>query len=192
MAEEHGVGLMCRLTLAQGVLTGKFQAGQVVANDHRANISGSERLQRRIEMAEALRPLGVAYDGGMTRMAHHFSLTPQAIMTIIPGARTIAQLEENVEASNGVGLAGDLPDRSKRFVQVGVSGRAGIGTRKDSAACYDAGTGAFLSGGAWVARSPHPAAPPGPHRFASGYAVPLRFLERDRRALEATRQGEAS
>lgn len=113
VAEEYGVGLMCRLTLAQGVLTGKFQTGQPVAADHRANISGSERMQKRIEMAEDLRPLGAAYEGGMTRLAHHFSLTPPAITTIIPGARTLAQLEENVAASNGVGL----PDEKRKQIE---------------------------------------------------------------------------
>lgn len=113
VAEEYGVGLMCRLTLAQGVLTGKFQAGQPVPADHRAHISGSERMQKRIEMAEDLRPIGAAYEGGMTRLAHHFSLSPPAITTIIPGARTVAQLEENVAASNGVGL----PDEVRRQIE---------------------------------------------------------------------------
>jgi aryl-alcohol dehydrogenase-like predicted oxidoreductase len=64
-----------------------------------------------IEKAEALRPIGAAYPGGMTRMALHYSLTPQAISAIIPGARTLAQLEENVAASNGVGLPSSVRER---------------------------------------------------------------------------------
>lgn len=108
VAEQHGVGLMCRLTLAQGVLTGKFRVGQAVGADHRVNMSGTERVAQRIEMVEDLRPIGEAYPGGLTRLAHHFSLTPRAITTIIPGARTIAQLEENVAASNAVGLPADM------------------------------------------------------------------------------------
>jgi aryl-alcohol dehydrogenase-like predicted oxidoreductase len=108
VAEEYGVGLMCRLTLAQGVLTGKFQAGQAVGADHRVNMSGSERVNQRIEMVEDLRPIGEVYPGGLTRLAHHFSLSAPAITTIIPGARTIAQLEENVAASNGVGLPANV------------------------------------------------------------------------------------
>ena len=108
VAEKYGVGLMCRLTLAQGVLTGKFQPGQKVPSDHRVHLSGEDRLNRRIEMVQDLRPLGATYDGGLTRMAHHFSLSQPAITCIIPGARTIAQLEENVAASNGVGLPPDV------------------------------------------------------------------------------------
>ncbi len=44
----------------------------------------------------------------MTRMALQFSLTPKAMSAIIPGARTLAQLEENVAASNGQGLPADV------------------------------------------------------------------------------------
>ncbi|MFT5196429.1 MAG: aryl-alcohol dehydrogenase-like predicted oxidoreductase [Cellvibrionaceae bacterium] len=105
VAEQFGVGLMGRLTLAQGVLTGKFRPGKPVASDHRVNMSGEERLNKRIEMVEDLRPIGESYEGGLTRMAHQFSLSSPAITTIIPGARTIQQLEENVAASNGMGLA---------------------------------------------------------------------------------------
>jgi aryl-alcohol dehydrogenase-like predicted oxidoreductase len=35
-------------------------------------------------------------------------LTPRAMSAIIPGARTLAQLAENVSASNGVGLPADI------------------------------------------------------------------------------------
>ncbi|MFK7804560.1 MAG: aldo/keto reductase [Anaerolineae bacterium] len=111
VAEQHGVGLMGRLTLAQGVLTGKFRAGEPVGSDHRVNLSGEERTQKRIEMTEDLRPVGADYEGGLTRMAHQFTLSAPAITTIIPGARTIQQLEENVAASNGLGLVGDVREK---------------------------------------------------------------------------------
>jgi aryl-alcohol dehydrogenase-like predicted oxidoreductase len=103
LAEEKGVGLLCRMPLARGVLTGKFRPGQDVAKDHRAMLDG-DRMWQNVERAESLRPVAEAYPGGMTRMAHHFSLTPRVMSAIIPGARMVAQLEENVAASNGVGL----------------------------------------------------------------------------------------
>jgi aryl-alcohol dehydrogenase-like predicted oxidoreductase len=109
-ARQQGVGLLCRMPLARGVLTGKFRPGQEVAEDHRARLDG-DQMYANIEKAEALRPIGAAYPGGMTRMALHYSLTPQAISAIIPGARTIAQLEENVAASNGVGLPSSVRER---------------------------------------------------------------------------------
>ncbi len=103
LALEKGVGIMGRMPLAQGILTGKFKAGQEVPKGHRAHLAG-DKMMRQIELAEQLRPLGAAYPGGMGRMAHHFALTPRGMSATIPGARTIEQLTDNVAASNGVGL----------------------------------------------------------------------------------------
>ena len=104
LAQERGVGILCRLPLAQGILTGKFRAGDAVPAGHRAHLAGSQMADR-IAKAEVLRPLAAHYPGGMARLAHHFSLTPPAVSAIIPGARTIAQVEENVAASNATGLS---------------------------------------------------------------------------------------
>jgi aryl-alcohol dehydrogenase-like predicted oxidoreductase len=107
MATEKGVGLMCRMPLARGVLTGKFKAGEEVDPGHRATLDG-DRMWENVRRAEDLRPIGEGYPGGMTRMALHFALTPRAVSAIIPGARTVAQLEENVSASNGNGLPAEV------------------------------------------------------------------------------------
>ena len=99
LARAHGVGLLCRMPMARGILTGKFHLGQEIAEGHRARLDGQRG--DRIAQAEDLRALGEAYEGGMTRMALHWSLSPPAISAIIPGARTAEQIEENVRASNG-------------------------------------------------------------------------------------------
>jgi aryl-alcohol dehydrogenase-like predicted oxidoreductase len=103
MAEERGVGLLCRMPLARGVLTGKFEPNQEIPDGHRAKMDGQRAIDR-VKIVEKLKPLASDYPGGITRMALHFSLTPKAMSAIIPGARTIEQLEENVASSNGVGL----------------------------------------------------------------------------------------
>ena len=103
LALEKGVGIMGRMPLAQGILTGKFKAGQEVPKGHRAHLAG-DKMMKQIELAEQLKPLGDAYPGGMARMAHHFALTPRGMSATIPGARTIEQLADNVAASNGTGL----------------------------------------------------------------------------------------
>lgn len=106
-AEKAGVGVLCRMPLARGVLTGKFHLGQNVPAGHRALLDG-EHMWDNVRKADQLRPLAQGYDGGMTRVAHHFSLTPTAISAIIPGARTREQVEENASASNGTGLPADI------------------------------------------------------------------------------------
>jgi aryl-alcohol dehydrogenase-like predicted oxidoreductase len=114
VARERGVGLLCRMPLARGVLTGKFQPGVEIPAGHRARLDG-EGAAERVEMAEDLRPLGGAYEGGMTRLALHYGLTSPAVSALIPGARTLAQLEENVAASNGRGLP---PEVYAQVVQI--------------------------------------------------------------------------
>lgn len=106
IAKEHDVGLLCRMPLARGILTGKFHAGQEVAEGHRALLDGQHA--ERIQQAEDLRPLGAMYEGGMARLALHYSLASEAISALIPGARTVEQLEENVRASGGPGLSLEL------------------------------------------------------------------------------------
>jgi len=90
LASKTSCGLLCRLPLAQGILTGKFPIGQKVPAGHRACRAG-KIMERRIEMAEDLRHIAAAYPGGLTRLALHFSLAPHAVSCIIPGARNKAQ-----------------------------------------------------------------------------------------------------
>jgi aryl-alcohol dehydrogenase-like predicted oxidoreductase len=120
LACKHGVGLLCRMPLARGVLTGKFAPGEEVAEGHRALLDG-DRMTENIQRADALRPIADEYQGGMTRMAHHFCLTPRAMSAIIPGARTIEQLEENVSASNSLGLPAEMRAEIERVRQTWAS-----------------------------------------------------------------------
>ena len=106
-AGRSGVGLVCRLPLAQGILTGKFSPHEEVPSHFRAHFAG-DKMERWINQAEDLRDLAAKYPGGMTRLAHHFSLTPPSISCIIPGARNSAQLRENIAASNGAVLTSEI------------------------------------------------------------------------------------
>ena len=91
IAEKHGVGLLCRMPLARGVLTGKFHPDQEIPEGHRALMDG-QYLSKRIKMVEDLKPISAEYEGGMTRMALHFSLTPKAISAIIPAHVPLSNL----------------------------------------------------------------------------------------------------
>ena len=104
LAKEKGVGLLVRKPLSRGVLTGKFIPGQEIAKHHRATLD-KDALPSRIEDAERYRPISNDYPGGLTRLAHHFSLSHPAVSCTIPGARSIEQLEENAAASDGHGLS---------------------------------------------------------------------------------------
>ena len=58
-----------------------------------------------IERAEHFRPLTEGKEVTLAQMALRYSISPRAVSAAIPGARTTEQLEQNVVASNGVGLS---------------------------------------------------------------------------------------
>jgi len=106
LAEQHGVGILVRMPMARGILTGKFRPGQEVGPDHRARLQG-DRMSQQIEEAERYRSLAEGRDVTMGQMALRYSISPPAVSAAIPGARTVEQLEQNAAASNGVGLSAD-------------------------------------------------------------------------------------
>jgi len=106
LAQRAGVGILVRMPMAQGILTGKFRPGEQVAADHRANMAGP-RLPELIERAEAFRPLVAGQALTVGQFALRYCLSSQAVSAAIPGARTIEQLQQNVDASNGAGLSAE-------------------------------------------------------------------------------------
>ena len=107
LAQEKGVGILARMPLARGVLSGKFEASKVIPEGNRAARDG-ERALRRLEHIKTLQHITDVYPGGIARLALHFSLSHPAVSCIIPGARSIEQLEQNVTAANGLGLSAAL------------------------------------------------------------------------------------
>ena len=104
LAEQCGVGILVRMPMARGILTGKFHPGQEVGAGYRAHLERT-RLPQLIERAEHFRPLTEGKEVTLAQMALRYSISPRAVSAAIPGARTTEQLEQNVVASNGVGLS---------------------------------------------------------------------------------------
>ena len=97
-------------------MTGKFSPGQPVAEGHRAHQAG-ERMETRIAQAEPFKTIAAQADLPMATLALRYAITPQGVSAAIPGARTIEQLEQNVSASNGIGLEPDLIAELKAIQQ---------------------------------------------------------------------------
>ena len=105
-AQAHGVGIMVRVPMAQGILTGKFRPGDPVAEGHRAHLAG-QKMTHLIEEAEQYRAVAAQAGLPMNQFALRYAFSPAAVSAVIPGARTAEQLAQNVAASNGVGLSAD-------------------------------------------------------------------------------------
>jgi myo-inositol catabolism protein IolS len=102
LAEAHGVGILIRMPMARGVLTGKFTSKDDTQG-HRASMLG-DKLDPMIERARQLQPLADARHISFGQFALRYAISPGGVSAAIPGARTVEQLEQNVAASNGTGL----------------------------------------------------------------------------------------
>ncbi len=97
-AHRQDWGVVSRVPLASGMLTGKYTAGHYFPpDDFRADWS-RERLAETVRRVEALRFL--ARDGRtMAQTAIAFALSQEAASTVITGAKTAGQVEEDAGAS---------------------------------------------------------------------------------------------
>jgi aryl-alcohol dehydrogenase-like predicted oxidoreductase len=108
LCQELGVGVIARVPLDEGGLSGKLTMDtKFPEDDWRAHYFGPENLKPTVERVEELKPLLPA---GMSlpQLAMRFTLSHPAVSTVIPGMRTIAHVEQNIELSDGEGLNAEL------------------------------------------------------------------------------------
>lgn len=110
-AKRRGVGILVRLPLSSGLLTGKFKSdSQFEPDDHRAFNRQGEAFDRGetfsgvpyalgLKAVEALRPL-TPPGATMAQMALRWILMFPEVTCTIPGAKRPAQVEENVRAAD--------------------------------------------------------------------------------------------
>jgi aryl-alcohol dehydrogenase-like predicted oxidoreductase len=105
-AQKQNFGIIARVPLYYGILTGKFRPETAFANnDHRSHTLPPETMRQLVPRAEKLRKL--AADGGESNFAQwslKFVLAHPAVTTVIPGARNPKQAEANCSASAGAPL----------------------------------------------------------------------------------------
>jgi len=105
---KHDVGVIARVPFDEGTLTGQLTKSSTwPANDWRSTYFVPENLNASVDRAEALRPLIPA---GMTMadMALRFTLSAPEVSTVIPGMRSIRNVEANMASSVAGPLAPEL------------------------------------------------------------------------------------
>ncbi len=120
-AQAARVGVLARLPLSSGMLSGKFTRDSTfAADDHRGfnrqgeafdkgeTFSGVDYEQglAAVEELRKLLPEGVS----MARLALRWIVMHEAVTTAIPGGRTPAQVDENVSAADLAALPAPLMD----------------------------------------------------------------------------------
>lgn len=99
-AQAENIGVIARVPLASGLLTGKITAGTLFnEEDNRRNYLTTRRLpdlsRQMAAIQELLRPYGIT----MVHAALRFVLAEPAVAVTIPGAKDARQVAENAAAS---------------------------------------------------------------------------------------------
>ena len=122
LAEENDVGIIVRLPLASGVLSGKMTRDQTFAeSDHRHYNRNGEAFsqgetfsgvpfEHALEFVEEIRPL-VPPDMSMAQMAMRWILDFEAVSSVIAGASRPGQVAENARVSDLPPLPQELHEK---------------------------------------------------------------------------------
>lgn len=131
LANEKGVGILARVPLASGLLTGKFNTDSTFEQDDHRNynrngehfnvgetFAGLEftkgvELSRKLEWITSTR-------GNMTRAALRWILDNEHITSVIPGFKKVNQVEDNLKALNVPSFTKEEIDRLTNFYNMEV------------------------------------------------------------------------
>jgi aryl-alcohol dehydrogenase-like predicted oxidoreductase len=102
MALRYGTGVIVRIPLLFGMLTGKFNRNTTFGeNDHRRSNLSPEKLAEYLKNLIAYRPLFDKYpEFTSAQLSLRFCISHPACHVVIPGGKTANQVKENVTASD--------------------------------------------------------------------------------------------
>jgi len=128
LAQERDVGIIARVPLASGFLTGKYTRDtRFPEDDHRSHSYPPEKIRATVEAVEKLDFLTAGGKRTLAEAALQFCLAHPAVSVVIPGAKTPEHVRDNVAASEAEPLTdeelkrirdtvpGDLADYSTRM-----------------------------------------------------------------------------
>lgn len=126
VALEKGVGILARVPLASGLLTGKFKKHVTFEKDDHRNYNQNGEafnvgetfaglpFEKGVELSEQLRWIADER-GNMTRAALRWILDHEAISSVIPGFKNVKQVEDNLAAVTVPSFTFDEMERLKDF-----------------------------------------------------------------------------
>ncbi|MEK5205713.1 aldo/keto reductase [Psychrobacillus sp. FSL H8-0510] len=125
-AKEKGVGILARVPLASGLLTGKFNIGTKFESDDHRNFNQDGAafnvgetfaglgLEKGVELAGKLEWIAEGREN-MTRAALKWILEHEEISCVIPGFKTVAQVKDNLQAVNVSAYTGEEMQKLAKF-----------------------------------------------------------------------------
>ena len=109
---EHGVGVLARVPFDEGGLTGSIGPDSTFPEgDFRHDYFAGDRKREVAERVQAIvDDLGIAPDA-IAETALRFVLSSDAVSTVIPGMRSIRNVERNTAAGDGRGLPAEQVEK---------------------------------------------------------------------------------
>ena len=101
-AMQYGIGVIVRIPLLFGLLTGKFDRNtKFTGDDHRKMNLSPEKLEKYLTQLDKMKSLFERYpDQTMAQVSLRFCISHPACHTAIPGAKTPQQVRDNCAASD--------------------------------------------------------------------------------------------
>lgn len=97
-AKDAGMGVIARMPLQFGLLTGKFdKSSRFAKSDHRSFRLSPQVLERSMTSLEAVWPIAEKYNTRKDSFALSFILSHNEVSTVIPGIRTSEQAMANTK-----------------------------------------------------------------------------------------------
>jgi aryl-alcohol dehydrogenase-like predicted oxidoreductase len=118
IADAHGCAVVARSVLANGLLTGKYDASSTFgADDHRSH-RGADWLASAAGKIDAIRPIAERHGIALRDLALAYALSDPRFASVVVGARSQAQLGDNLAAAAlaplDVAVASDLARLEER------------------------------------------------------------------------------
>ena len=117
LARQYGVGVIARVPLAFGALSGRFTSQtRFYGDDHRRNLYVGEGLQTALKKVEKLKFLA-ARSMPLAEAALKWTLAYPEVSTTIPGIRNPAQAKSNCASGNGSVLSRPEAQKCEKLYQ---------------------------------------------------------------------------
>lgn len=113
---KHNIGVLARVPFDEGGLTGAIRPDTVFPeSDFRSWFFRGDRKQKVFDRVERLKSLLGPEAGTLAELALRFTLSHDAVSTVIPGMRSTKHVTSNIACSDGRRLTEELVTRLREF-----------------------------------------------------------------------------
>ena len=98
---KQDLGVLARVPLASGFLSGKYKPGTEFANkDDVRSLHDKEEVAKRLKLVQEIQRTEVPEGATMAAWALAWCLQHPALTCVIPGCKTVEQVESNASAAD--------------------------------------------------------------------------------------------